>query len=1306
MSYLKRFFQFIFSRQMLAFIAIVLLGVAVWFVGPLLAFGGLHPLASVPMRVTVIVMLLALLLFWWVKWPASVIGVAALCLLFWHAAPLLAVGEMHPFEPVWVRVLAISIVVFCYAVYGLYRLWQAVRSNDALLKRILYPSTDKSTGSIARDEIREVSNVVAKAMQQLKRMRSSSVGVRRLFESKRYLYELPWYMVIGTPGAGKTTAILNSGLQFPLAEQMGAVSVQGEGGTSNCDWWFTNEAVLIDTAGRYTEQNEQNDSNVADANAAEWQGFLGLLRKYRPRAPINGAVLTISVADLLSRSAAERTAMAAAMRARLGELRQHLGIRFPVYVAVTKLDLLPGFAEYFQSLTAEGRTQVWGFTLPYEEDFTRVNAESLRQRCVTELQLLERRLEAGMDNRLQEEYENDRRKKLYALPQEFRSLARLVTATVDLIFLDSRYDDTQLHSNLRGVYFTSAAQTDRPMPGDRTTLFQRLRRGLARLAPGQGVDDGSAQSTVPTAHRSYFLHHLFQKVVIAEAHLVRPNLRWEFRFRMLRMLGHVVSLVLFIWLVSALIVSFDNNHAYLQAISKKTDALVAQVKTFRKAPNVGGIREILTASRDLPQYQNIDLESPGGGYRYGLYTAPGVIDASEKTYQSLERQMLLPQIVRRIEAALDDAIAANDPDGAYRTLTIYLMLFDSKNYDAKAIKHWVMRDWERNDSGSAFGDRTVMAQHLDALFADGKPVAPSVARNAELVQRARTFLNSNPAPARLYERAKAAMEREAPENFTLVTAVGPQATSVFTLAGNPALDRGVPGLYTYEGYHEVFEKRLPEFLAQAQTEDAWVMGREDIAAKVTSAMQNTGLPLARGALAQDIRRQYLTDYGNYWQQFVDDIRPVSIGDDVSGSLALDLQTLRTMASPDSPLVRLARAIVKQTSLSAMDAAPADSTGLADAAANEVKRRSRAASIAASAAEKVGATRPELRMEKELVDNHFAALREVVTGMADTGNGPAPQSAPVASATKPLQLDAIIGLINEQYTRLAVADNALATSTMPPTADIGSAMKMESAKLPAPLRAILAGISDRTTQKVNQGVGSMLALQVDSSVGEVCRRAIDGKYPFAGSTQEVDIEDFNRVFAADGLLDTFFQKNLAAYVDTGTKPWRYKPLSPGMPAINGPSLLPFQQAAAIREIFFREPGAKRMAWKMDVKVVSLDPEVTELSMDIDGQGMRYAHGPVVPFSVTWPGPRGGATAEITANPRVRPETSTILANGPWALFRMMERGRAIETASASRMSVDFTLDGRHAVLELVTSGQANPLTSSLLKGFRCPRGGGA
>lgn len=131
---------------------------------------------------------------------------------------------------------------------------------------------------------------------------------------RRNLYELPWYVIIGPPGSGKTTALMNSGLDFPLAAQMGAGAIRGVGGTRNCDWWFTDEAVLLDTAGRYTTQDSH-----AQVDKAAWLGFLDLLKTQRKRRPIDGAFIAISLSDLLLGSDAERAAHAQAIRARIQE---------------------------------------------------------------------------------------------------------------------------------------------------------------------------------------------------------------------------------------------------------------------------------------------------------------------------------------------------------------------------------------------------------------------------------------------------------------------------------------------------------------------------------------------------------------------------------------------------------------------------------------------------------------------------------------------------------------------------------------------------------------------------------------------------------------------------------------------------------------------------------------------------------------------------------------------------------------------------------------------------------------------------
>ncbi len=112
---------------------------------------------------------------------------------------------------------------------------------------------------------------------------------------------------------------------------------------------------------RYTTQESDQS-----ADNAGWLGFLNLLKKNRPRQPINGAIIAISLSDLSLTDEMTQKSHARAIRRRLQELREKLEVRFPVYVLFTKADLIAGFTEFFDDLGKEEREQVWGFTLPLD----------------------------------------------------------------------------------------------------------------------------------------------------------------------------------------------------------------------------------------------------------------------------------------------------------------------------------------------------------------------------------------------------------------------------------------------------------------------------------------------------------------------------------------------------------------------------------------------------------------------------------------------------------------------------------------------------------------------------------------------------------------------------------------------------------------------------------------------------------------------------------------------------------------------------------------------------------------------------
>ncbi|AIO37146.1 intracellular multiplication and macrophage-killing family protein [Burkholderia cenocepacia] len=1330
------FLPFLASRQFLAFLALVVVALVIWFVGPFFAFGGLKPLAEAGMRVLLIALLLAGVLLWLVGWSISIVFAALLCLLIWYAGPLLALGRTAPLESVSARLGAIAVVAAVFVVVGMFRIWQKMREDAAFMKKMLRLDRKKAD-PLAASRLEKVEGGVTSALARLKSMRTGARGLGKLFQGKRYLYELPWYITLGSQGSGKTSILMNGGLAFPVAEQMQRAAAKPAADAAAVDWWLTNDAVLIDTIGYYTRHGmstaEAADTRVAepdkpaadvsdkdadnvqantersadgtqqDAPAksevaagskssvdvvphaaaerdrpqeidrAEWLGFLGLLRRNRPRAPINGALLTVDLATLASADEQARVAEAAALRARLAELREELGIRFPVYLTITKMDRLAGFAEYFGTLTSEGRAQVWGFTLPYGKET--VAKEGLRARCHHELGQLAARLTGSIDTHLQDEYDLNKRRKLAALPEAFSALLEPLLDLIDRIFLDSRYDNTQLHSTLRGVYFTSARQQGNEIVAERHTVVQRILSTQDRAQDRAPVASSRAEG-----NQGFFLHDLLTRVVFPEAHLVAPNLRWEYRYRLLRLIGHTLALLLFVWLAIGLRVSYGNNSDYLDAMGRKAQALAARVTALHKTPELQAVPDTLTEARNLPTFPGLDLSDPDSAWRYGLYIPTDIAAESRRTYDALEDSLLLPHIVHRLEDVMSGAIASRDSKAAYDALRVYLMLYDKAKFNAGDVKAWVLDDWAKNDSAAAFGGRASMIEHVQQLFSGERVVQSSLIRNDALVRQTRAFLDGSNATDRLYQRAKAAMLTEAPDEFTLLRAVGPQAGTVFTRASDAPLSRGVSGLFTFDGYRNLFDKRLPEFVQLARDDDAWVMGRSYLgeAQKKTAEMING----ADDALTDAVRREYLMEYAQQWTAFLDDIRTVS-----GTSLAFNLKVLRSFAAPDSPLARLARAAVRETTLTQQ---PVASNGsLLQKAADQLNQK----------ADKALGIRASERVERELVDNRFAALREVVTGNADA----LPDAHSAGTQADKTGLDGVANLLNDYYTALTVADNALSNNSMPPASDTAAKLKMAADTMPAPFRAILLKLAADGSREVNHGIGQLLSRQMQAVVGDTCRLTIEGNYPFApDSKRDVGIDDFTRVFAQGGVIDDFFVKTLAPFVDTSAKPWRYRTLPGATEPVQGPDLEPFEHAKAIRDIFFNDPGHKQMTWKADIRIPELDPTITSLSLDFDGQTSLYQHGPVAPFAVRWPGPRGGGHTEITANPRIRPDTSTIAVDGPWALMRLLQKGQVVGTATPGRTRVVFDFDGRKAVLDVASAGSvANPLTSDVLKTFRCP-----
>src|SRR5262245_16344532 len=191
--------------------------------------------------------------------------------------------------PWWLFVTILILAIVGVVAFVFLRQWWA-RRQDAALERGLDAQGQRALGLVRVRDRENVKALQTAWKQQVEALRRSRIG-----RQKQWLYFLPWYVIIGAPASGKSTAIQNSGLRFP----MGQPKLSGTGGTKNCDWWFSEEAIILDTAGRYGF----SDDNEPDRE--EWLEFLRLLRKVRPNAPLNGLIVTVSADELLGREADE-----------------------------------------------------------------------------------------------------------------------------------------------------------------------------------------------------------------------------------------------------------------------------------------------------------------------------------------------------------------------------------------------------------------------------------------------------------------------------------------------------------------------------------------------------------------------------------------------------------------------------------------------------------------------------------------------------------------------------------------------------------------------------------------------------------------------------------------------------------------------------------------------------------------------------------------------------------------------------------------------------------------------------------------
>ena len=1160
----------------------------------------------------------------WLLNPAVIgtLGMLVLSALLWWVGPLVSIGSVAPLGPLWVRLLLLVLLWLVWIGFLAYGAWKRRRTNAVLLAGL-------SGGPTASDKEAQV--LAARFNDAVQRLKASQG--KSWFGGGQQLYELPWYIFVGAPGSGKTTALMNAGLQFLLSESGAKASVHGVGGTRNCEWWFTSDAVLIDTAGRYATQESDKD-----VDASAWDSFLALLKRTRPRQPINGVLLTVNIQDLLQQGAAERQEHAAKLRARLNELQAKLGVRAPVYVLITKADLIGGFNESFEALGKEDRDQVWGFTFaadaPAGEDPLAAFGALYEQ--------LQQRLLAQLIDRLEGERDVLRRSAIFAFPQEFAALQPVLGDFLRQVC--SGGGSLETAPRLRGVYFTSGTQEGSPID-----------RVMGSLGRSFGIDS-RASAIAPGRGKSFFLHRLLKDVVFAERGLGGRNPVAERRRRALRIGTMATMGVLTLAVVVGWAVSRSRNLDHAGQVAARLPALQQAVDSLPPATtaDVAVLPLPLAQLRDAARLEGFDIEAPPMLRALGLYQGDKLDAAAQMAYQRQLEKALAPRVARRLEERLR-AASKDNLENAYEALKSYLMLHQPEQFDAAALKAWIGADWDANLARMAPEQRSQLDAHLDAMLALGPPRAV-MAKDEALVASARELLASFPLEYRVYSRIKRSYRAGSMPDFTAAGAAGPSAAQVYERGSGEPLTKGISGLFTRDGYNRFVLPAVQKATPLLAAEESWVLGFKADPARLRDATIGT-------ALTDKVRRRYFEEYIKTWDAYLADVRLVKMGDPERA-----LAVSQLLSQVDSPLSSFLRGVAEQTRLVVPEAAKNPLQKAAEQA------KADAARIAGAAPIDGGAGGPLERM----VDDHFAGIHRLFAG-----------TPPAIGETQKL--------FGEIYAQLAAVDAAKKTRTPPPPSGGAEKVKVAAAQQPPAVRAMIEQMADAAAGQSRgaemQGLGVEL-----KQITDICERSVTGRYPFAsGSRADVLPEDFGQMFGGGGMLDEFFQRRLAPLVDTAAPVWAFRPLADGSKPVASAALVEFQRAQKIREVFFRT-GGKVPAIRIEMRLTELEPSLKELSLDIDGQVQKLTTGgPSV--TIAWPSNR--VQSMIRLSTALGDKGPLVLTEGPWALFRLFERFQVEPGQVPEKFSVIMNLDGKRARLEVISASVFNPFQLREIRQFKCP-----
>ncbi len=1133
---------------------------------------------------------------------STLIGVFALMALVWFAGPMVGLKDTT------VRLIIIAGIAAVALLYvGIS--WLLARRRGARLQKDM----EAQAGSDARQA--DIAALQKKMSEAIASLKTSELGLKH--RGTAALYALPWFMIIGPSAAGKSTLLRNSGLHFPYAHA-DDVDIKGFGGTRNCDWWFSDQAVILDTAGRYTTE---------DSDREEWIAFLQMLKKHRRRMPINGIIVAISIADILTADEDALEWHVKVIRDRVDELINHLGFLFPLYLVFTKCDLLNGFQAYFGELSEKERHQVWGSYIeglrPGDDPAEKIGAlfdELYAKLCDLRI----RKLALQRNHAVKAE--------IFDFPAQFQAAADRLMEFINLLFKDNPYQEWP---NFKGIYFTSGTQEGKP-----------LQRIVGNLRQAFGYVEQKEEP--PRTEKSYFITELLQDVIFRAPRDLLMGRRKRLITRTLKtatMLGAVALIMVSAGLLST---AFTQNTLRLKA---GTDAAAE----LRAATERGSRVEQATALAALYRHY-VSLRSEDQrdtwAFRLGLYRAREQAAPLEGLLvAALHRQFLVPvarvletqlqNYARRWEAAADQGERTRLRGDYYNTLKAYLMLSDPRHLQAGEILPLLYTTWRATLATGAGSEEQALLEKLPEADAKGlirlyldrmtlppehRFAAAAWKANPDYVETARLQLRTPPNPELLYAqiREKGRVLLKDTRLSRLLKSRG---------ASRLESDYVLPVVFTRRGW-ESFVSREVAIVSSGASRGDWVLG----------TLQEASAPMdeeLRAELEREIRQLYFDEYARTWIAFLASIR---LQDFTSISDAAG--TLRLLARPEGPLAELMKVVADNVSLYEIKW-KLDKVGKPDEKGRRTRTPVPEVDVAFNDLRRFAVPSPK-KPVSELVNQYLMALAGVQA-----------------------ELDRLRGSTERDREAEMVAASILS----------GRGGNTELYKAWVTTTGILNGTGMRTRQAIEpllmkpvreswrvilaSGMREVQQKWVNMVVREYDER-IRGRFPFSSRGPDVAIDDVAEFFRPrDGILWSFVENHLGPYLVRNRSRWRERRWLDVGPQFERSFLSALNRSARITRGLFRrgsdQPSVTFYLYPMPT------PGLSEILLETNGQMYRYRNEPQEWRRFTWPGEANRSGARVIGVSEKQNLRAEMTEHGLWGLFHLFRKARVVRERGAQYLS---------------------------------------